>query len=120
MTQRELEVFLQGQEEHWARVRETLAWVTANLMNMQRSKKSPAIKPDKLLPKADIQRRQKARGTEDKPVNMLGMDPKQAASLFTQRRMDRAEEAWRASPEGQRLAAFMGSLGYGEEEKDAE
>lgn len=121
MTQRELEVFLQGQEEFWARVRETLAWVTANLMNVQRSKKTPAIKPEKLLPKADLKRREKTRGAaKEAPVNLLGMDPKQAAAVFTQRRLERAEEAWRASPEGQRLEAFMHSLGYGEPPTDAE
>lgn len=111
MTPRELELFLEGREEHWARVRELFAWVQANLMNAHGGKRK--VKPEKLLPKEDLKRRK----AQEKPPeqNLVGMTPKEVTAFFAEKRIQRLETAWLNSPEGRRVRDLEKLLGYGDD-----
>lgn len=113
MTPRELELYLEGREEHWARIRELLAWVQANLMNAHGGKRK--VKPEKLLPKEDQKRRRDRAATEKQPENLVGMQLNDVKALFRERSIQRLEEAWLRSPEGLRLREVEKALGYGDD-----
>lgn len=117
MTPRELHLFMEGQEEHWRRIREVLAWTQANVMNAFGGKGK--VKPDKLLPKSDVQHRKRAsKSSEEQPQSLMGMDSKAVGRLFAERRLQKEEATWRHRPDALRLTAVERMLGYGPEEND--
>lgn len=65
MTERQLEVFLEGREEFWARVRAHMAWIGAHLINVHIAK-GRKVKPDDLLPKDDLKRAAEAKRRHQK------------------------------------------------------
>jgi len=115
MTPREVEVFLQGREEHWARIRALMAWMQANLMNAHGGKRK--VKPEGLLPKEDVRKQRQGRKKEE-PKSLLGMTPTEVTGLFTEKRISKAEAAYWRSPEGLRVKALQKVLGYEDEEAE--
>lgn len=112
MTPRELEVFIQGHEETWGRIRELAAWVQSNLMNAHGGKKK--VKPDQLLPAADVKKRKQAQSKNQEPKTLMGMNTKDVAAMFSERRLQRDEAAYWASPAGKRIKALRESMDYGD------
>jgi hypothetical protein len=117
MTQRELQTFLEGNREQWDRLWELMAWVCANLMNAQKSKKSAPIQPAKLLPK-HFKKKHKQDDEEDGPKSFLGMEPKEVSRLFRERRMAKEEKKWLNSPDAKRLHELQNKLLYGDAEPE--
>lgn len=122
MTQRELELFMEGQEEHWRRVRELLAWTQANVMGavVGAAGGKSRVKSENLLPKSDVAKRKKNEAKHEQPASLMSMDPKDVRSFFSERRTQKDEAAWLNTPEAKRLHAFEKSMGYGPEVEEGE
>ena len=120
MTYRELELYIEGQEEARGWIRELMAWVQANLMNIHIPRGKPKVKPAQLLPRRD--RRRRAPETDEDavreieaalgPLEATQGDPQArmtAAKVRAREKQDRSEwRAFRESSEGRRLAELIG------------
>lgn len=107
MTYRELELYMEGQEDYRFWVRELFAWTQANLMNIHIPRGKPRVKIQDLLPK------RKKRVEED--VNKLSdqfeaeMAPLLGAGASRKERMQQAARRAREKQEAKESAEFWSS-----------
>lgn len=108
MTYRELELFIEGQEENRKFIRSTLAWVQANLMNIHVPRGKPRIKPQQLLPKSD----KKQKNVSDE-IAIAQFQAETAilrgANLNPKDRMEQAKQRALAKREKEEWEAFINS-----------
>lgn len=108
MTYRELELFIEGQEENRKFIRSTLAWVQANLMNIHVPRGKPRIKPEQLLPRSD----KKQKDMSDEAV-IAQLQAETAilggANLDPRAKMEQAKQRNLAKREKEEWEAFINS-----------
>jgi hypothetical protein len=106
MTYRELELFIEGQEENRKFIRSTLAWVQANLMNIHVPRGKPRIKPEQLLPRSD---KNKKSASDEQIARQLEMETAiiGGASKDPRARMEQAKLRAKAKQEKEDWENFI-------------
>lgn len=118
MTYRELELYMEGQEDYRFWVREILAWTQANLMNIHIPRGKPRVKIQDLLPRRkkrheeDIQKIEEQLELEMQPIMGVGTSTKDRMKQVAQRARIKKEakeaaEFW-SSNEGARIKMLLG------------
>jgi hypothetical protein len=113
MTEREIELWFEGQSEKWERTQDILAWVQANLINVHVPRGKPKLTVEKVRGKrsthvVDTRTDDEIKDQIDEMAESYMRDPEareRARDRRLARRAQREEEArfWQ-TPEGDRLA----------------
>lgn len=107
MTYRELELYMEGQEDYRFWVREILAWTQANLMNIHIPRGKPRVKLQDLLPR----RRRKAEEDVKKIDEQIEQEiaPLLGAGASMKEKMRQAVQRTRARQQAKEAAEFWSS-----------
>jgi hypothetical protein len=71
MTLREFELYVEGYSDNWDRIRELMAWVQTNLINIHVPRGKRKVRTSDLLPKTNRKKKRNDKSADDIPASNL-------------------------------------------------